>query len=64
MTTTEIEDSLQQEIMTCPECGDNVITIAAEGIPAQQLRHGSCGHDFMMDLDSKPVYNETQQHGA
>lgn len=56
MSTTELEELLQKEIMICPECGCEVHTIAAEGVPAQALRHGDCGHDFFMDLDSKPRY--------
>jgi hypothetical protein len=52
----EIERDLQKELFICPECGEDVHTVAAEGVPAQQLRDGSCGHRFFMDFYSVPRY--------
>ena len=56
MTTVELESSLQREFMKCPECGADVQTVAAEGVPAQALRAGTCGDVFFMDLASTPRY--------
>lgn len=55
-TATRIENDLQRELMTCPECGAEVHTVAAEGVPAQALRAGECGDVFFMDLESEPRY--------
>lgn len=51
-----LEKELQKEFFVCPECGEDVHTKAAENVPAQQLRYGSCGHTFFMDLYSIPRY--------
>ena len=57
MSTSEIEHELQKEFMVCPVCAEPVQTVCAEGVPAQQLRAGSCGHAFFMDLESAPHYS-------
>lgn len=57
--TLDIEDELQRELMTCPECGNEVHTKPAEGVPAQALRVGDCGDVFYMDLESEPHYGST-----
>ncbi len=56
MTSREIERELQREVMTCPKCGKEVHTVAAEGVPAQSLRAGDCGDVFFMDMNSAPRY--------
>jgi hypothetical protein len=53
----DLEDDLQRELMHCPECGKNVHTKPAEGVPAQALRVGDCGDVFWMDLESEPEYD-------
>lgn len=62
-TASEIEERLQLEYMTCTECGADTRTVAAEGVPAQALRHGECGHDFFMDLESRPRYTPAGRTG-
>jgi hypothetical protein len=57
MTTVELERELQQELMTCPECLQDVHTIPAEGVPAQSLRGcPNCGAVWFMNLSSTPRY--------
>lgn len=55
LKASQIEADLQRELMGCPECGKDVFTTAAEGIPAQALRAcRKCGATFFMDLESTP----------
>lgn len=54
----KIERDLQRELFICPECEKDVHTVAAESVPGQQLREGSCGHRFFMDFYSVPRYSE------
>lgn len=52
----DLERNLQREWMLCPECGQEVHTVPAEGVDAQALRLGTCGDVFFMDMDTKPKY--------
>lgn len=57
LTAKRLEQDLQREFLLCPECGEDVHTTAAEGVPAQSLRAcHCCGAVFFADLDSAPRY--------
>jgi hypothetical protein len=56
-TPNLLEISLQNELIYCENCQKEVHTIAAEGVPAQQLRAcKECDNVFFMDLNSIPKY--------
>lgn len=58
-SAADTERILQRELMACPECGEEVRTHPAEGVPAQTLRScNQCGGVFLMDVESEPVYVE------
>lgn len=60
MTIIQMERAIQQELIECPQCGEDVCTVAAEGVPAQQLRGCPCGATFFIDMNSAPRYAEPE----
>jgi hypothetical protein len=54
-----IIDDITAEFLPCPECGKDVHTVPAEGVPNQALRGClECDAVFFMDINAKPRYGE------
>lgn len=63
-SATDLERWVRQELVLCPECGELVCTVPAEGVPAQQLRGCPCGAVFGMDMYSVPRYADVNDNSS